>query len=516
EDLLIYGIKFYQVPDSVGNEPVGPFRIQILEDSYSTLDAKTGVKFEKPLVIKSNQSIPVGVKYSPTIPDPIEATIRFFTNDPLYPEPDGYEVTLLANVGGPCISLVPPSLEFGGVVITNLSAMKTEIKNCGDSPLEIYSIELSTDSSKDFGLDKTQIPGYATISKEKPLILQSGSKAILIVKYFPEEVKKDTQGKIVEDQGRVLIENNSFSQTVEVPLNGTAIGSDCPVADFIMYDGAKQLNDKDTVKVMTQIKLKNTSYDPNPLGGIAYYEWSVEQPPDATFKFTPSNQWPDPTFPLNVSGAYTFRLKVINKNGIPSCNVAEKTVFSKSGEGIHIELTWTTPNDPNQTDECPECGSDLDVHFVHPYAAGQDLDKDGKPDGYFDCPDIVYDAFWFNPHPHWVEGGNPATQDPNLDLDDTNGLGPENMRLNEPEEGTTYKVGAHYWNDHGFGISYATIKIYINGELKWKKEKVKMMNLDMWDAALIKWKGNAAEITEILDKGATKIIKNYIPTCLYI
>ena len=48
-------------------------------------------------------------------------------------------------------------------------------------------------------------------------------------------------------------------------------------------------------------------------------------------------------------------------------------------------------------------------------------------------------------------------------------------------------VGVHYWNDHGFNTSLATISIYLQGTLSVQIPKIKMEVLDMWYVGKINW-----------------------------
>ena len=98
--------------------------------------------------------------------------------------------------------------------------------------------------------------------------------------------------------------------------------------------------------------------------------------------------------------------------------------------------------------------------------------------------------------------------DPGLDRDDTDGAGPENVNLNIPEEGLTYRVGVHYWNDHGFGPSLATVRVYIYTSLVFSVTDVELVNHDLWEVAEIKWP--SGQVDPVLGaNGSYKIIPNY-------
>ena len=163
-----------------------------------------------------------------------------------------------------------------------------------------------------------------------------------------------------------------------------------------------------------------------------------------------------------------------------------------STQGIRVELTWDTPNDPDPTDQGPEAGSDVDLHLMHPLAKSPgsnsiDFDEDGEKDGWFDNG---FDCFWFSYDLDWGPQ-NPANpgqdpSDPTVVTDDTDGAGPEVIELEEPQADIAYTVGVHYWNDHDFGPSYATVRVYIDDVLAYEKGGVKLEKLDLWEVAYVK------------------------------
>ncbi len=73
------------------------------------------------------------------------------------------------------------------------------------------------------------------------------------------------------------------------------------------------------------------------------------------------------------------------------------------------------------------------------------------------------------------------------------------MNLNIPEDGKTYAIGAHYWGDHGYGVSKATIRVYVLSALVYEVEQVERTNRDMWWAASLEWP--SAKITPKLQEG---------------
>lgn len=218
-------------------------------------------------------------------------------------------------------------------------------------------------------------------------------------------------------------------------------------------------------------------------------QWSVTGPPGIKAKFLPSSTDAAPSLTLNGAGAWqvcaTPTLWLPMGLSLPKKTCAEVAVVPE--DATHIELTWHTPADPNEHDTGPAAGSDVDLHFAHAYANQADIDGDGAPDPWFSNP---FDAFWYNPHPNWADYGASA-DDPRLDLDDTDGAGPENMNLDLPDgtvqQPVAYDVGVHYWHDHGFGVSKATVRIWIDGELIAVLGPQPLNPFDMWHVARIWW-----------------------------
>ena len=200
---------------------------------------------------------------------------------------------------------------------------------------------------------------------------------------------------------------------------------------------------------------------------------------------------PNPSFEVDLSGIYTFYLVVYDENNTPSCFPAEYEVAVIPDEAIRIELFWHTPGDPDETDSGPAAGADLDLHLLHPLAEGPDIDNDGEPNGWFDVP---WDCFWYNPSPDWSPPGpegNPVCPEKNYDYC------PEFTTFTPGEE-LTYRVGVHDWDDHGYGPSYATVRVYLYGTLAFEFADVKLQKLLTWEVCEIEWP--SGKIEPILDE----------------
>jgi len=156
---------------------------------------------------------------------------------------------------------------------------------------------------------------------------------------------------------------------------------------------------------------------------------------------------------------------------------------------LHVQLVWSTAADPDPNDSV---GTDMDVHVAHPDGSldpgRMDLDNDGtrEPWGH-----EVYDCYWKNRSPSWGDAAS-TLDDPSQDIDDTDGGGPENINL-EQMQAITYRVGAAYYKDAGFGASTAQVKIFVDGILQYEGS-VEMQAEDvLWEVAWVN--GATGEVT---------------------
>jgi hypothetical protein len=215
---------------------------------------------------------------------------------------------------------------------------------------------------------------------------------------------------------------------------------------------------------------------------VVKWQWTMKQPPGTGVTFVPSSAVSNPTVTANAAGEYEFCVVAWNGDGVKSCQPQCVDVLIVPNNVLHVELLWDTPSDADQFDTGPTAGADLDLHFTHANASGSDIDCDGSPDPWFSNP---FDCFWFNPFPHWDDLST-VDDDPEMELDDTDGAGPENLDLASPAN-HPYSIGVHYWNDHGFGTSLATVRVFMQGVLMLEYSQVEMHNLDMWYVGRLNW-----------------------------
>lgn len=214
---------------------------------------------------------------------------------------------------------------------------------------------------------------------------------------------------------------------------------------------------------------------------VAAYEWEVVQRPDgSTAVFQPNSTVVNPSFFLDLAGVYRFRLTVVDADDVESCESAEIVVRVNTDWDVLVELVWDTPGDDNQADSGPGAGSDMDLHFMHP---------NGEWDqGPWDC-------HWKNKVPNWGNAGS-RDDDPHMDIDDTDGAGPEQIGMNGLEH-FIYKIGVFYFSDHGYGASDATVRVFIDGELIFERTFPGLTDRQFWDVGRLDWSAREVILTDV-------------------
>jgi hypothetical protein len=126
--------------------------------------------------------------------------------------------------------------------------------------------------------------------------------------------------------------------------------------------------------------------------------------------------------------------------------------------------------------------------------------------------DPVWDCYYRNAQPEWGVSGD-LVDNPTLDIDDTNGAGPENINLSKPEVGVTYDVAALYYRSTStFGSpdndprveheSLVSVRVYVRGELlaEWVDQALDHEK-DLWWVASLRWCEDPARCPEVVPRG---------------
>jgi hypothetical protein len=238
------------------------------------------------------------------------------------------------------------------------------------------------------------------------------------------------------DEGALWVESNSPGGTVQARIEAGA--SDDPIA-VCYVDPVEIAPLRDSADWIGE-----DSYDP---GGAAIteYNWTLIQAPTGATASMPSGQENRYNFIADLAGTYVGQLVVHNEYGRSSepCITSLEAIPEES---LWIEMFWTNS------------GDDMDLHLLAPNGSLEtDLDC-----YYMNC----VSGGWLD----WGASGS-SDDDPNLDIDDIPGVGPENINILEPEDGM-FGVYVHDFPGSVYSPSNeVTVRIYIGGVLEYEASK---------------------------------------------
>ena len=418
------------------------------------------------------------------------------------------KVNLIANGATPCVRVVPGELAYGAAMVGGQASKFVVVESCGGENLVINGVDIDENSDSAFRLDTDALPEPLQADPQEPESIpaqvrdQAPASRDITVLFSPEE-EKTYEGWLH------IRTNDPVTPIVTVPLNGRGMLNLCP--EPVVGNSEFRVLPLDIVNLDG-----SASVDPDgPNNRPVKYEWAViDRPPDSTalpveryFERSRPADGGDPDDPstpgalffVDLVGTYTIELRVTDNMNLSAPSelcpepTAIITIDAKPEEDIHVQMVWTTPGDEDETNTE---GSDVDLHFMHPRNLGWMMPPT--------------DCYYANPSPDWGRLGSPD-DNPSLDIDDTNGAGPENVNLNNPENtgdlGAPYIVGVHYYRSDEFfggrdwGSSYVTVRIYLGGELSWENGQAKELRRtdDFWEVAGIIWSGNDRRV-QLIDR----------------
>jgi hypothetical protein len=183
------------------------------------------------------------------------------------------------------------------------------------------------------------------------------------------------------------------------------------------------------------------SYDPND-EEIVMYLWELVEVPEGSAALLPYEsgiQISD--FYADLAGDYVAQLTVTNASGLS--DACQTTLEAIPAQNLWVEMFWV------------ETGDDMDLHLLAPNGTLED----SQTDCYFStCTFGGLD---------WGQQG--VTQDdPNLDIDDISGVGPENINIFSPETSGEYTIIVHDYPGSVYDpANEVTVNVYLNGTIVW-------------------------------------------------
>lgn len=437
----------------------GPFELEFPEFADSP-----------PSRLSPRESVTFQVTYEAFDEDPRQGSLTIFSNDP---KNETHEVALLANVDLPCLLVEPTSLlRFGSQVRGASSQRNIRLINCSETqPVDVEFADFITDEAFSFVELQDQ--------NGEPRVLPPGTSQVVPIGFAPQAVRSF--------EGALTVRSaDPINPEVQLVLRGDGASPDCPEA--VISASSMQANavaapqatlQGEPLEVVTFNASMSQAYGGNT---IADYEWSLVMRPSDTIVELEQSQGVSNSLYLELAGSYEVELHVWDSEGIRSCEPARMAVESVSGDGLHIQLVWDTPNDPSRTNNI---GADLDLHLRH-------------QNGVWNTDPL--NCYWLNMNPNW---GDPNNNDmnPSLDIDKIDGWGPENINLKIPEDGRYYSIGVYYFSDHGFGASYGTTRIFIDGILELEIQNRRITSQQFWHVADVAWPSREITIYDSITQG---------------
>lgn len=180
----------------------------------------------------------------------------------------------------------------------------------------------------------------------------------------------------------------------------------------------------------------------------------------------------------DLAGEYPMELSVVDDDGnLATCQTVVRAVAT---EGLRVEIFWNTD------------GTDMDTHVMSPigtmWSSGDDCYFGNCQGGSF------------------LEWGAPGEDDnPHLDIDDTDGFGPENINVDRPVPGV-YRVGVHAYR----GAADVTVRIYCGGTTTEPRQTfgpvfITSSSSDFWRIADVAIDGTSCTITDLATAGGPNI-----------
>ncbi len=394
--------------------------------------------------------------------------LRIDSNDPDTPN---WEIELFVNARFPCLETIPEDLlDFGEVEIDQVGRRPIVVRNCSTNTITSFSVDAIR------GNRAFSVPDRESFQR---IDLNPSESIQVFVDFLPNR-----SGKF--EATLDFLSNDEFNPKHTVNLVGLAAPGKCPEPVIIARHPERTSATANPNGTFLGLPLDTLAFDASSSRAfdgreIQKYSWSLTSRPTDSNGVLENTRNDENGMFLDLAGEYVIELEVWDSDNIRSCQPARMIVKAIADEDIHIQLVWDTPNDPDQLDAN---GSDVDLHLLNPRGRWNE-----RP----------YDCFWQNLNPDWGSRRpnnadfcptptSPGCQDdPSLDIDDVDGQGPENINMDNPKGGISYGVGVHYFADHGYGMSRATVRIFIGGLLEREFLRQPMSDEEFWYVADISW-----------------------------
>ncbi len=429
-------------------------------ETSAGFDLGIGLVEERLPEISPNTSIVLDVTFEAFDEQMHRGVLAISSNDPDEPL---VEVELVANQRFPCLLVEPGRLDFGVVDPEEFFVDTAVVSNCSTRSRTTFSMgELrATQGRQAFSQVNRQV--YRDVQ------LEPGESVEIQFAFTPP-----TSGAF---EARTLFTSDDEGNpetTLTLIGRGRDLDAPQPVIDALNSErGVTAVADPtgDYFGLPLDHMELSAANSRDPEGEELSFTWALISRPMDSAAVLSANDGVLTDLWLDIVGTYTVELTAFAADGRVS-TPAIMILHATADQDVHIQLVWDTPNDPFQQDSS---GSDVDVHLLHQGGVWNE--------GPWDC-------FWQNMEPDWGvqrAGTNGWNDDPSLDIDDVDGWGPENINYDNPTSGKTFEVGVHYFSDHGYGASFATVRLYVGGALVLEERRQRLRDQEFWRVAKISW-----------------------------
>lgn len=348
----------------------------------------------------------------------------------------------------PVIVLEPMALDFGSVEVNTESKKMVTVRNEGNAPGVIERTTLANG-------------GAYSIDPPAPFTVEPGQSVNVAVVFKPT-----TQGR----QADVMsFHVRGLQDPVDLSLNGqgaSALGEMLCTPSSVDFGrverGSSQRRSVSCAARGGPVRLISATI----AGGDGYF----------SLVSATSARDLQPSEAAEIALAYA-------PEGLPMAHRATLTVTYRGSNGqatVDVPLTGELiPPPPTVTAisvllRWNSNNTDVDLHLVRPGAMPFGMDGG--------------DCFYARKAPDWGVQGD-LSDNPFLDVDDTNGFGPENINLTQTAPGV-YRVMVHYFSDVFFGDSIATVEVYVGGMLAGTYNRTLSCD-DLWEVGVVNWNGTS-------------------------
>lgn len=362
-------------------------------------------------VLAVGTSTVIEVTYAPVAVGDHGSELIISSNDTARPELAVPLIGRTEDVGLCQYELSPPAVDFGVVGSDQTVERTVTFQNLGSTECLVNGIEVVAAAPAN-GVGAFDVPNGA-----ERLRLAPGASHPIVVRYRPSE-------SAIDRAVLTMYVSNPVASAPQVPLTGRPeprVEALCPPPQTVEAKDTLTLTvgERAVASRITGYRWRVVPGQAPVGGGSTPGLWTPDPPTSATVDFTPV-----------VVGSYVLEASLLNDLQAPAtCTVP----IDVTGRGLSVTLTWDGLGDV-----------DLHLHNGLPLAPWFD--------GASDC-------HYANPTPIWDTAFSAATgPNPELDIDNQFGFGPENISIADPEVGRGYVVGVHHFV--GAAGQAATVQVF--------------------------------------------------------